>query len=214
MNENLYETQQDAVKKSRVRIFYEKNKISIFTSIAVLFIFFISLNFYIENKKNKVISLSENYVDAKIYLKNNDRNNAKKILKELVMANNNTYSSLSLFMLLDEGLLEDRKEIADLFDHILNNNRFDKEMKNLIILKRSLYYLSNFENEEKLLQSIKPLLNEETVWKPHALILMGDYYFSKKSFFKAKEFYNEIMNLKNIDTDFYNKAGNQLRLIN
>ena len=76
------------------------------------------------------------------------------------------------------------------------------------------YYLSNFENEEKLLQSIKPLLNEETVWKPHALILMGDYYFSKKSFFKAKEFYNEIMNLKNIDTDFYNKAGNQLRLIN
>jgi len=214
MNENLYETQQDAVKKSRVRIFYEKNKISIFTSIAVLFIFFISLNFYIENKKNKVISLSENYVDAKIYLKNNDRNNAKKILKELVMANNNTYSSLSLFMLLDEGLLEDRKEIADLFDHILNNNRFDKEMKNLIILKRSLYYLSNLKNEEILLNSIKPLLNEESVWKPHALILMGDYYYSKKSYFKAKEFYNEIMNLENIDADFYNRASNQLRLIN
>ena len=41
---------------------------------------------------------------------------------------------------------------------------------------------------------IKPLLNEESVWKAHALILMDDYYFSKKSFFKAKEFYNEIMN--------------------
>ena len=167
-----------------------------------------------ESKKNKIIALSENYVEAKIYLKNNEINNAKKILKKIVLANNNTYSSLSLFMLLDEGLLEDKNEVNNLFNHILKNNKFEKEMKNLIILKRSLYYLSNFENEEKLLQSIKPLLNEETVWKPHALILMGDYYFSKKSFFKAKEFYNEIMNLKNIDTDFYNKAGNQLRLIN
>ena len=157
--------------------------------------------------------MSENYVDAKIYLKNKDRNNAKKILKEIVLSNNNTYSSLSLFMLLDEGLLEDKQEITNLFDHILNNNSFDKEMENLIILKRSLYYLSNLENEEKLLNSIKPLLNEESVWKAHALILMGDYYFSKKSFFKAKEFYNEIMNLKNIDAAFYNRANNQLRLI-
>tara|TARA_Y100000590_G_C15563224_1_gene955601 strand:- start:260 stop:904 length:645 start_codon:yes stop_codon:yes gene_type:complete len=213
MNENLYETQKNVTPKSKIKIFYEKNKISIFTSISVLFLFFISLNFYIEGKKNKAISLSENYVDAKIYLKNNDRNIAKKILKEIVLANNNTYSSLSLFMLLDEGLLEDKKEIVDLFDHVLNNNKFEKEMENLIILKRSLYYLSNLENEEKLLNSIKPLLKDESVWKAHALILMGDYYFSKKSFFKAKEFYNEIMNLKNIDASFYNKASNQLRLI-
>ena len=44
-----------------------------------------------------------------------------------------------------------------------NNNRFDKETKNLIIFKKALFE-SNFVNELDLLMSLKPLINENTIW--------------------------------------------------
>ena len=213
MNENLIEAKYDITKKTKIKKFYDDNKklIYVFISFAMLSIF--GIIYYLENKESKRIALGDDFVQAQIYINHGEKDKAKKLLEKIIYENDSTYSSLSLFLLLNEDLIKDNNKINNFFDHLLKNNKFEKEMENLIILKRSLYYLSNLENEEKLLNSIKPLLKDESVWKAHALILMGDYYFSKKSFFKAKEFYNEIMNLKNIDASFYNKASNQLRLI-
>ena len=95
---------------------------------------------------------------------------------------------------------------------MLKNNKFEKEIKNLIIYKKALYQ-SNFINESELLESLKPLISTDTIWKSHALLLLGDYFVDKKEYIKAKEFYLQILNAKGLHKNFYNHARAQLILI-
>ena len=212
MNENLFETQYDVTKKSKLKKFYEVNKILIFSVILILIIAIASVSFYSETKEKKKILLSDNYLAAKVYLANGDRNKVKNILKTIIFANNSTYSTLSLFLILNENLIVDQGELSNLFDHVLENNKFEKEVKNLIIFKKALFQ-SNFVSELELLDAVKPLINTETVWKPHALLLLGDYFASKKEYLKAKEFYVQILSLKNLHKELYNHARSQLIFI-
>ena len=212
MNENLFETQYDVTKKSKLRNFYEVNKISIFSVILILIIAIASVSFYSETEEKKKIFLSDNYLTAKVYLENGDKDKAKNILKTTISANDSTYSTLSLFLILNENLITDQRELSDLFDHVLENNEFEKEMKNLIIFKRALFQ-SNFVSELELLDAVKPLINTDTIWKPHALLLLGDYFASKKEYLKAKEFYVQILSLKNLHKELYNQARSQLIFI-
>ena len=212
MNENLFETQYDVTKKSKLKKFYEVNKILIFSVILILIIAIASVSFYSETKEKKKILLSDNYLTAKVYLENGNRNEVKNILKTIIFANDSTYSTLSLFLILNENLIVDQGELSNLFDHVLENNKFEKEVKNLIIFKKALFQ-SNFVSELELLDAVKPLINTETVWKPHALLLLGDYFASKKEYLKAKEFYVQILSLKNLHKELYNHARSQLIFI-
>jgi len=212
MNENLFETQYDVTKKSKLKKFYEVNKILIFSVILILIIAIASVSFYSETKEKKKILLSDDYLAAKVYLENGDRNKVKNILKTIIFANDSTYSTLSLFLILNENLIVDQGELSNLFDHVLENNKFEKEVKNLIIFKKALFQ-SNFVSELELLDAVKPLINTETVWKPHALLLLGDYFASKKEYLKAKEFYVQILSLKNLHNELYNHARSQLIFI-
>ena len=212
MNENLFETQYDVTKKSKFRRLYDANKLLIFSTLFVLIITSISFSFYTVSREKKQILLADNYMVAIFYLQNNERDKGRKILKEIILANNRTYSTLSLFLILDEDLVDDQKEISNLFDHLLANNKFEKEIRNLLIYKKSLLN-SNFATESELLEGIKPLLNTETLWKPHALLLLGDYFSSKKQYLKAKEFYVQILSLQNLNMELYEQARSQLLLI-
>ena len=64
-----------------------------------------------------------------------------------------------------------------------------------------------------MLKSIKPLISKETLWKPHALLLLGDYFVFNKEYFKAKEFYTQILSLKNLHKEMYEIARSRLILI-
>ena len=212
MSENLFEAQYDVTKKSKLKKFYEAYKILIFSSVLILLIAIASVSYYSQAKEKKKILLAENYLTAKIYLENGDRNRAKSVLKTVILANNSTYSSLSLFLILNENLIADQEELSNLFDHVLENNKFEKEIKNLIIFKKALFQ-SNFLSELELLETVKPLTNTDTVWKPHALLLLGDYFASKKEYLKAKEFYMQILSLKNLHKELYSRARSQLIFI-
>tara|TARA_B100000749_G_scaffold143067_1_gene109815 strand:- start:60 stop:707 length:648 start_codon:yes stop_codon:yes gene_type:complete len=212
MSENLFEAQYDVTKKSKLKKFYEAYKILIFSSVLILLIAIASVSYYSETKEKQKILLAENYLTAKIYLENGDRNRAKSVLKTVILANNSTYSSLSLFLILNENLIADQEELSNLFDHVLENNKFEKEIKNLIIFKKALFQ-SNFLSELELLETVKPLTNTDTVWKPHALLLLGDYFASKKEYLKAKEFYMQILSLKNLHKELYSRARSQLIFI-
>ena len=212
MSQNLPETSYDLTKKSKLKIFYDKYKILIWSIILILIISIITISFYFKNQEDKKITLSNNYMKAKIYLNNGDSNKAKNILEQLIFANDSTYSTLSLFLILDENLILEKQELSNLFNHILENNKFDKELKNLIIFKKTLFQ-SNFVNETELLNSAKPLINTETLWKPHTLLLLGDYFVSRKEYIKAKEFYMQILSLKNINRELYDQAKSRLVLI-
>jgi len=212
MNENLFEAKYDITKKSKLKRFYESNKILIFASIFILVILLGSFNFYFANKEKEKILLSENYIQAKLYLANGNKNKAKSILKKVIFANDSTYSTLCFFLILNENLVTDYKELSILFDHLLDNNKFEKEVKNLLIYKKALFN-SNFIRESELLEDIKPLLNTETLWKPHALLLIGDYFLSKNEYIKAREFYTQIFLIDNLKKDFYDQARYKLVFI-
>ena len=213
MAENIFEAQYDLTKKPRIKKFYESNKIFIFSFILILIILFGSFSFYLENQERKKILLSENYIQAKIYLENGNKNEALNTLKKVIFANDSTYSTLSFFLILNQNLISDYKEISALYDHLLENNNFEKELRNLLIYKKSLFS-SNSVSETELLETIKPLLNTDTLWKPHALLLLGDYFMSKGENIKAREFYQQILTMNNLHKDLYDQAKSQLVIIN
>ena len=212
MSENFFEAQYDVTKKSKIKKFYESNKILIFSSILILIISFGSLSFYLESKESKKILLSENYVQAKFYLENGNKSEALNTLKKVIFANDSTYSTLSFFLILNQNLISDYKEISILYDHLLENNKFEKELRNLLIYKKALF-ISNSIIESELLETIKPLLNTDTLWKPHALLLLGDYFMSMGENIKAIEFYQQILSINNLHKDLYNQAKSQLVII-
>ena len=212
MADNIFEAQYDVTKKTRLVKFYKENRILIFSFVFILFFALASFSFYLHSKEKKKILLSENYIQAKIYLGSGDNNKAVDILKEVILANDSTYSTLSFFLILNRNLVTDYKELSALFDYLLLNNKFSEEERNLLIYKKALYN-SNFVSESELLEFTKPLLNKETFWKPHALLLLGDYFVSKGEKIKAIEFYQKIFDIKNLNQDLYNHARLQLAMI-
>jgi tetratricopeptide (TPR) repeat protein len=169
----------------------------------------ISTVYLAESNKSKRIALADNYIEAKVYLANNDKEKAKSILEKIIFSNDSTYSTLSLFLYLNENLTTDQEKLVGLFNQVLENNKFEKEVKDLVIFKKALIQ-SNFVNESKLLETVNPIIKEETIWKPHALLLVGDYYASNKEYLKAKEFYKQILSIKNLHKNLYLHAQSQL----
>lgn len=212
MNQEFTQTQSTQSFKEKVIKFYKSNKILIISISTIVLISFFSIVGYVEFKEKKNLLLSESYIDAKIYINNGEKDKAKKILKEIIFSNNNTYSVLSFFLLMNENLIKDQQEVDDLFNHLLKDGNFDKEVENLIIFKKALFK-SNYSDEIELLDTLKPLINGDSVWKPHALFLLGDYFLYKKEFLKAKEFYLQILTLKNLHKEFYEEAQLQLSFI-
>jgi len=212
MNENLIHNEAELTRREKILRFYDNNKILIFSFFSLVLVIGILIIFYIESQEKKKEIVAQNYISAKIYIERDDKPKAKKILKEIVFSNNGIYSSLSFFLLLNENLIDGEKEKSELFEHIINNNNFTDEIRNLIIFKKALFE-SSFINESDLLASLNPLINNDSIWKAHALLLIGDYFYSKEEYSKAREFYTKILSLKNINNEFYKQARSQLTLM-
>ena len=103
MNEDLLQTNYDITKKSKLRRYYETNKFIIFSIAAILIISIGVISFYSEIKERKKIKLADEYIEAKIFLESNQKNEARNILKKIISDNDNTYSVLSLFLILNEA---------------------------------------------------------------------------------------------------------------
>jgi len=212
MEENSIEAQYNITKKSRLLRFYESNKLIIFSTAIAIVIATALFSFYLNVKKQEKILLAEKYIQAKIYLEKKKNNEAKIILEKIILSNDSTYSTLSLFLIINENLIKDKKEISLFFDHILKNNNYNIEIKNLIIFKRALFE-SNLINELELLDLLRPLTSKESIWKPHALLFLGDYFSSKNEYVKAREFYNQVLLINNLNRELYDQAKYQLILI-
>ena len=109
-------------------------------------------------------------------------------------------------------MIEDKKELSDLFEYILKNNKYKNEIKDLLIYKKALFQ-SEFLDENEMIEITKPLMIEKNLWKPHALLLLGDYFTNKKEYLKAREFYSKIFSIKNLPQELYDEARSRLILI-
>ena len=212
MTDNTFEAQYDVTSKSKVRRFYETNKVLIFSILFFFIILIGSFTFYSEYEEKKKIEISENYIKAQIMLEDGSKIQALEEFKKIILKKDSTYSVLAFFQVIDNNLIEDKDELALLYDYLLTNIKIDKELKNLLVYKNALFS-SNFLSESVLLEFTKPLISSDSLWKPHTLLLLGDYFMSKGERVKAIEFYQQILSLKGLHKDFYLKAKSQLDII-
>ena len=121
-----------------------------------------------------------------------------------------TYSPLALYFLLDNNIINSQEKINNLFDIIINEIKIDEEIKNLIIYKKGLYN-SDFGTENDLLKILNPIINSDSIWKTHALYLLGEYFLSKNEKQKSKEFFEKILTLENSNSEIRLQVEKKIR---
>tara|TARA_B100000575_G_C22855943_1_gene500496 strand:+ start:92 stop:736 length:645 start_codon:yes stop_codon:yes gene_type:complete len=196
-------------RNEKIKNFFIENR-KIFV-LLIIFIITILIGFfsykYIKDKKRE--TLSNQYNKVVIDFKSGNKSGVVFSLKEIINTNDSTYSPLALYFLIDNNLIEDLDEVNQLFDVIIEKSSLEKEIKNLITYKKALYN-SDKINENQLLEILNPLINSNSIWKSHALYLMGEFFYSKKELQKAKEFFNQIISVENANPDIVLKSQKRL----
>ena len=196
-------------RNEKIKNFFINNKKKIIILILMIILFFMSFFGFKEFQNKQKINISNLYNSAVIDYDEDTKNKSKDILLNVVYKKDPTYSPLSLYFIIDNKLIEDKKKINELFDVIINETSLEKEIKNLIIYKKGLYNADN-ASENELLKILGTLINSESIWSSHALYLMAEYFYSKKELQKSKEFFNKIINLDNSNEDIKIKAKKRL----
>ncbi len=185
-----------STRNEKIKNFFINNKKSIFSLISLILILLISYFSYKEFNKKKKIEISNKYNSIIINFTQSTKDKTTKDLINLINKKDSTYSPLSLYFIIDNDLVIERKKINDLFEVIINETSLENEIKNLVIYKKALYNADD-SDEGYLLNILNPLINSESVWKSHALYLMAEYFYSKNELQKSKEFFSQILNLEN-----------------
>ena len=196
-------------RNQKIKDFFINNK-KILATITIFLIFSI-LSFYTYQiyKDQHKENISNRYNSAIIEHKNGDDSKIISEMIEIIEDKNSTYSPLALYYLIDENLIKDKNEINYLFDVLINKTSLDYEIKNLIIYKKALFN-ADTTNENELLNILNPIINSKSIWKSHGLYLLAEYFYSKNEKQKSKEFFNQILNTKNANTDIIKETQKRL----
>ena len=196
-------------RNEKIKSFFTNNKKKLFSVLAFIVVSIIVFFGYSEFKKNKKIKLSNLYNSTIIGYKEATKLKSAETLVKIVNQKDNTYSPLSLYFIIDNNLINDKNKINNLFDVLINTNSLDKEIRNLIIYKKGLFNADDV-SENELLTILNPLIKSESVWKSHALYLLAEFFYSKNEKQKSKEFFNQIISLKNSNPDILQQAQKRL----
>ena len=197
---NLMNTENLNKEKNGFRIFLKKNLkllITLCLVIILIGIFFIWLDY---SEKSKRTKSSESFIESKILLSEKNYSKSLEILENIIKMKDNTYSPLSLFLILDQNLEKDNKVVLEYFNDVLSIRNLENEDKNLLRLKKAIF-ISNTVNEKEMLDLLNPIINSDSVWKTQSLKFLGDYYFSLKQFKKAENYYSTLLNYEDSTID-------------
>lgn len=197
-------------RNEKFKNFFKNNKKSLIVIFSLILLVILGYFGYVEYKEKKRLVISDQYNSLVTQFNNENKEFIKKEFIELIKENDSTYSPLSLYFIIDNQLITNSSEINNLFDILIYKTPLENEIKNLIIYKKALYNADNIE-ESELLEILKPIINTDSVWKSHALYLMAEYFYSRNEKSKSKEFFDQIVSLKNANQDL--KLEAQKRLI-
>ena len=197
-------------RKEKIKNFFINNKNKLISIVVFLLLVLFGFFFYQDYKKGHKEGLANKYNSAVIQYESGEKSKIINLLKEIIEDKDKTYSPLSFYFLLDNDLITSKEEINKYFDILINEIGLDKENKNLTIFKKGLFN-SEFANENELLNILNPVIKSESIWKPHALYLMAEYYLAKKEKQKSKEFLEQLFSLENISEKIKLEAQKRLR---
>ena len=203
--------ESSAQQKRGFRDFVKSKKKSLI-SLCILFLFFGFAFLWLDySGKNKRIKISENFIEAKILLTENNPSKSTEILKDIIMEQDKVYSPLSLFLILDQNLEENKEIILGYFDKVLSIGSLKNEDLNLLRLKKAIF-ISNTSKEQDMLDLLNPIINSNSVWKSQSLKFLADYYFSLKQFKKAEQYYSLLLDSGD-DSINQNEIKRKMKLI-
>ncbi len=193
----------------KIKNFFSNNYKNLIGALVLILLVLFSYFGYQEYKKRTKLEIAEIY--NQISLKEITIKNADDIeqLVKIIKEKDPIYSALSLYFIIENDLLNDRKEINNFFDLVIKSQE-EKEIKNLIIYKKAMYN-ADVATENELLKILNPILKSESVWKSHALLLMADYFENGNNFIKSKDFLQEIVNSELVNNEIRIEAERRLK---
>lgn len=180
-----------------IKNFFKKNFKKLLFIISIFLLILLSFFIYESLKKNKRYTLAKKYNDIIINNKNYTNPYIIENLKFIIDKKDKVYSPLALYYLLDNNYINSQNDINLLFDKIISIKQ-SNEKKHLIIFKKALFNLDNF-TENQMLETLSPVINSDSVWKAHGLLLMAEFYLDKKEFIKSKEFFTKVSEIENLN---------------
>ena len=196
-------------RNEKIKNFFLKNRNKLITIISILVILLIGYFLLDEIKKRNKIKLASQYNSSIIEYKIEKKIITINQLINIINKKDRTYSPLALYFLLDNELIQEKEKVNSLFDILINDTNLETEIENLIIYKKALFN-ANFIKENELINILSPIINSESIWKSHALYLLAEYFYSKNEKQKAKETFNQIINLLNANTNIKLEAQKRL----
>ncbi len=198
-------------KKSEFKDFYINYKKSLISLPIILIIIGSIYLFFDYKSKEKKTEISGSFIEAKVLLTQNNNSKSLEILKNIIFDKDKTYSPLSLFLIIDQGLENDNNAILSYFDEVLSISDLESEDLNLLRLKKAIF-ISNTSKEQDMLNLLNPVINSESIWKTQSLKFLGDYYFSLKQYKKAEIYYSTLLKLNDESVDL-NEIKRKIKLI-
>ena len=198
-----------STRNEKVRNFFVNNKNKIISTIVFLIVILVGAYSFDKYKTNKKKEISNKFNSTTLAYSENTKDRTVQKLLEIINEQDPTYSPLSLYFIIDNKLITNQSEINSYFDILIEKTSLDKEIKNLVVYKKALFNSDQIE-ESDLLNILKPLINSKSVWKSHALYLMAEYFYSKDQKQKSKEFFNQIVNLEDANSDIKLQAQKRL----
>ena len=187
-------------RQEKVRNFFVNNKNKIISIIIILIVILIGAYSFDSYKTNKKKEISDKFNSSILAYSDSVKEKTIQNLVEIINEQDPTYSTLSLYFIIDNKLISNQSEINSYFDILIEKTSLDEEIKNLVIYKKALFNADQAQ-ESDLLKILNPLINSKSVWKSHALYLMAEYFYAKDQKQKSKEFFNQIVSLENLNPD-------------
>ena len=196
-------------RNEKIKNFFINNKNRLIFAIIILLVGIVGVYSFDKYQINKKQAVSDTFNLLIIEYSENNKEKTTTKLIEIINEKDPTYSPLSLYFIIDNGLISDQKQINELFNILIDQISLDDEIKNLVIYKKALFNADQ-SSEGDLLNLLNPLINSKSVWKSHALYLMAEYFYAKDQNQKAKEFFNQIISLENPNPDIRLQADKRL----
>ena len=196
-------------RNEKIKNFFVNNKKKLIIFLVIIIFSVCSYFIYVDFKLKKKEDLANKYNQAVIKHDLGHKENLENILKEIINSKDTTYSPLAFFFLLDNDLISSKEEINNYFDIIINEIGMDEENRYLTIFKKGLYN-SDFADESEMLNILNPIIKSKSIWKPHALYLMAEYYYDKNEKLKSKEFLDQLVSQENVNSKIKIEAQKRL----
>jgi predicted negative regulator of RcsB-dependent stress response len=196
-------------RKEEIKNFFIKHKKKFYFLMGLILLSIFSVFFYLDIVKKQKAEIANKFINASINYNLKEEAYYSKEFKEIINSHDSTYAPLALFFLIDNKILNSNEEINHLFDQILNNVNLEKEIKNLVIYKKGLIN-ADFQPENIMIEILKPVINSESFWKPHSLLLLGDYFLFKGERQKAKDFYSQILTSQKTNENIFNQVQQRI----